>query len=140
MNLPNLGDGKHSTHKMDHDLGSIMASGVALMSLYVRDCTCIRRPQPMPRPHRRCGTLALAMSGGSHEPFGPQASGFTGFQDCPLPGLKPRKRSLADSTSHLGHRHLVLLAIETAVCPPSNLGKASQRLQRAIWATRVWFI
>ena len=53
---------------------------------------------------------------GSHKPFGPQASGFTGFQSAVC--LKPQKSFATAPTSHLDHSHLAL-----------NRSKAAQQLR-----------
>ena len=50
----------------------------------------------------------------------PQPSATIGVRSCRLPAFKGLKPSVAASTRHAGHSHLLLSAFEAAVCPPSK--------------------
>ena len=51
-----------------------------------------------------------------------QHSATIGVRGCRLPAPKGLKRSATASTRHAGHSHLLLSALEAAVCPPSIKG------------------
>ena len=51
-----------------------------------------------------------------------QHSATIGVRGCRLPALKGLKRSATASTRHAGHSHLLLSALEAAVCLPSIKG------------------
>ena len=100
------------------------------MRMYIKVCMYIRRPRPMPRQGWRLGPPEVwnvtgrrsfrlaAVACCSHEPFGPQPSGFTGFWDCRLAALRCSKSSAAATRSVSSHSHLFSLHFETAVWQP----------------------